>query len=364
MRETSEAVALRPPPTTLSRLLPANMEEALALAEKLSKSDIVPKDFFNKPGNVLVAMLMGIELGLHPIQAVQSIAVINGRPSIWGDAGRALVEASGFLEWIKEEDDGNAATCTMKRKGRDPVTRTFSQADAERIKVWEKDRLIALADRPIWRSYGKRMRQWRAFWWCARDVFADVLKGVQGREETGDYDNEETTTGVRADPGALMPRKIGDPAPMTSPVASVPEAPVAPAQESVAPISEAEMFETWLGITSDTPPAPAGDKAAPAAPGVEGERQPLGGTVRFTIGKQTFETGGFSRQQMLWSFDLEERVEKKQKGLTKAILKSFGAEHRTDLTAEQGEQFLIRLSETLGIEPPWVTNARDRGDRG
>ena len=57
---------------------------------------------------------------------------------------------------------------------------------------------------------------------------------------------------------------------------------------------------------------------------------------------------------MLSSFDLETQVEKKQKGLTRTILKSFKVAHRWELTEEQGEQFLIRLSETLGKEPPWV----------
>ena len=51
-------------------LAPANLSEAMRLAEV----------------NVLLAIQWGAEVGLGPLQALQGIAVINGRPSIWGDA--------------------------------------------------------------------------------------------------------------------------------------------------------------------------------------------------------------------------------------------------------------------------------------
>lgn len=64
-------------------LAPQNLDEALKFADYLANSDIVPKDFQKKPANILVAVQWGMELGLQPMQAMQSIAVINGRPSLW-----------------------------------------------------------------------------------------------------------------------------------------------------------------------------------------------------------------------------------------------------------------------------------------
>src|SRR5690606_17206238 len=64
-------------------LSPKSLDEAMQFANMLSKSTIVPKDFQNNPGNILVAVQWGMELGLQPMQAMQNIAVINGRPALW-----------------------------------------------------------------------------------------------------------------------------------------------------------------------------------------------------------------------------------------------------------------------------------------
>ena len=77
-------------------LAPQNLDEALKFADYLANSDIVPKDFQRKPANILVAVQWGMELGLQPMQAMQSIAVINGRPSLWGDAVIALARKTEF----------------------------------------------------------------------------------------------------------------------------------------------------------------------------------------------------------------------------------------------------------------------------
>src|SRR5690554_571972 len=91
-------------------LTPQSLDEALRFAEMLSKSSIVPKDFSGHPGNILVAIQWGLELGLQPMQAMQNIAVINGRPALWGDAVIALVRSSPLCEYIYETDDGETAT--------------------------------------------------------------------------------------------------------------------------------------------------------------------------------------------------------------------------------------------------------------
>lgn len=84
-------------------LAPQSIDEAIRFAEMMSKSNLVPKDFSGNPGNILVAVQWGMELGLQPMQAMQNIAVINGRPSLWGDAVIALVKASPVCEYVVEE---------------------------------------------------------------------------------------------------------------------------------------------------------------------------------------------------------------------------------------------------------------------
>lgn len=159
-------------------LSPQTFEQALTFSNYLAESDLVPKDFKNKPGNCLIAMQWGAELGLKPLQALQNLAIINGRPALWGDAVIALVRSSHVCEYVIEEDDGSTATCKVKRRGEPEQARTFSMKDAA---------LAGLAGKAgPWTQYPKRMRQMRARAFALRDVFPDVLRGIPVAEEIMD----------------------------------------------------------------------------------------------------------------------------------------------------------------------------------
>ena len=87
------------------QVVPKTMQEAMDFATVIAKSDLAPKDFKDKPGNVLIAMQMGAEVGLSPMASIQNIAVINGRPSLWGDSMLAVCQTHKDFEWIKEYFD-------------------------------------------------------------------------------------------------------------------------------------------------------------------------------------------------------------------------------------------------------------------
>ena len=159
-------------------LAPKDLDEAMRFADMLASASIVPKDYIGKPGNVLVAIQWGMELGLQPMQAMQSIAVINGRPSLWGDAMLALVKAHPAFEWIKEDCDGSVAICTIKRRGEPEVTQSFSMEEAKKAGLTGKQ--------GPWTQYPKRMLQMRARGFALRDAFPDALRGVISAEEARD----------------------------------------------------------------------------------------------------------------------------------------------------------------------------------
>ena len=180
-------------PATFS-LAPTTLQEAWDYAEILSKTEMVPKDFRNNPGNVLVAIQMGAELGLPPTQALQNIAVINGRPALWGDAVLALVKGKPDFEYIDEIEDGDVAICKIKRAGQPEVVRTFSQEDAKKASLAGKQ--------GPWTQYPRRMRQMRARSWAVRDCYPDALKGVAVREEAQDIPERNITPApVPSQPG-------------------------------------------------------------------------------------------------------------------------------------------------------------------
>jgi hypothetical protein len=181
---------------------PQNLGELMKWAEQISKSDLCPKDFKNKSGDIVIAVQWGDELGLKPLQSLQNIAVINGRPSIWGDSLIGIVRASPVCEYIKETilADGTAE-CRAKRRGESEHVVTFSDADAKQAGLAGKQ--------GPWTQYPKRMKQMRARSFALRDTFPDVLRGIPIAEEVMDYIERDITpypiTGTQAAQAALPP---------------------------------------------------------------------------------------------------------------------------------------------------------------
>jgi hypothetical protein len=168
----------------IKAIVPTSFEGAYRLAQVVVAAGMAPKSV-NTVEKCAVAILHGLEVGLTPMAALQSIAVINGFPTIWGDGMLGLIRGSGLLEDISEtievDDKGEvqSATCTMKRKGQPtPIVRMFTRPMAARAGLLKKE--------GPWQTYPDRMMAMRARAWCGRDGFADVLKGLGVREEIDD----------------------------------------------------------------------------------------------------------------------------------------------------------------------------------
>lgn len=157
---------------------PRNFGELFEYARWVAYSGMVPKQYQENPGAVIVAMQMGAELGLSPLAALQNIAVINGRPSVWGDAGLAIVKTHPEFDGMVEQQSAHQATCTIKRRGQPDVTITFTLEDAKAANLLSKD--------GPWKQYPKRMMQMRARWFAMRDQFPDALRGISSAEEGDD----------------------------------------------------------------------------------------------------------------------------------------------------------------------------------
>lgn len=210
------------------------------LSNMIVAAGLAPKGL-ERVESVAIAIQLGLELGLSPMMALQNIAVINGRPGIYGDAALAIVRASGLLEWIKESYEGagqsRRAICITKRRGDpDPMRSEFSVDDAKTAKLWGKD--------GPWTFYPDRMLRFRARGFNLRDNFSDVLKGFKSVEEIGDYreilDDEPA-------PLLEMPRAA---VPEPAPAAAAPESPDAPGLPGVKVVS---MKKTRSGTTDGTP---------------------------------------------------------------------------------------------------------------
>lgn len=201
--------ALDKTPVTMG-VAPKSLDEAWRLATVMARSELVPKNFRNKPEDILVAIQHGMELGLAPLQALASIAVINGRATIWGDGFLAIIMASPLYRDHDEffevgstppqrrdgltpddlKNDHTTAVCTFWRAGKaQPVTARFSVGQAKKAGLLGKE--------GPWQTYPDRMLKQRARGFAGRDAFPDLLRGIRTAEEAIDTDDGANLPAVR-----------------------------------------------------------------------------------------------------------------------------------------------------------------------
>jgi hypothetical protein len=192
-----------------------SLDELYRFAKFVASSPFAPSGF-KEPESIVVAIQYGYELGLTPMQSLQNLAVINGKPSIYGDAMLALVRASGLLEefseglvtrtkagrvvctcsefadkstcvhvrvaasHIERPNEEMVQVCHVKRRGFVARNAIFGMVEARRA---------GLIGKPgPWQQYPDRMLLFRARGFGLRDEFSDVLKGLVSVEEAADYD--------------------------------------------------------------------------------------------------------------------------------------------------------------------------------
>ena len=155
---------------------------ACALAELLVKAGFAPKGASVEYATV--AILDGAMLGLNPMQAIQGIAVVNGRPCLYGDAFAAVVKSSPVfggekIETIGSGDEAGIRVTVWRKGGEEtPTVEQFTVADAKRAGLWGKQ--------GPWTQYPRQMLKHRALGFAYRQAFPDVLKGIRMAEEERD----------------------------------------------------------------------------------------------------------------------------------------------------------------------------------
>ena len=219
-------------------IAPSSMDDLYRFATAVSKSGLAPKGI-ETPEAIFVALEMGLEVGLPMMAALQNIAVINGRPAIWGDAQLAVVRSTGelalFEEWYEEAGkrlarnpatftDSTTAVCRVQRSGYEPAETAFSVADAKRANLWGKS--------GPWTQYPARMLKHRARSFALRDQFGDALRGLRTVEEVQD---DPVATARNVTPPMFAPAPEPEPAPTPEP------APVAEATQETAQPSDLDM---------------------------------------------------------------------------------------------------------------------------
>ncbi len=145
-----------------------DFDSAYRLAKNLAMSMIIPQELRGKPADVLVIVLYGQELGLAPMQAINTIDVVKGRPSLRANLWVALARKAGHKVRVIEE---TATSCTVRIVRHDdpePHIVTYTIEDAKTAGLLSNDN---------YRKNPKAMLYARAASTCCRRACPEVAMG-------------------------------------------------------------------------------------------------------------------------------------------------------------------------------------------
>lgn len=151
----------------------------IKLAKTLIDAKAVP-DGLDTEAKVLVALEAGREIGISPINALNSFYIVKGKVSIYGDTAIALVLRDGHqVDWgVCDAKEANVAI-TRGDNGK-KMEAKFTYADAERKGLTKYDNgKINI----FWTKYPENMLKFKAFGSIARFIVADSLRGMSIKEE-------------------------------------------------------------------------------------------------------------------------------------------------------------------------------------
>lgn len=147
------------------------MRDRVDWADKIARSNLLPRQYQNNPANVLLALEYGTALGISPVVAMQQIHVIEGKPTASAQLIGGLVRQAGHKLRVEFNDKTMTATATIIRSD-DP--------DYQFTAVWTMDRAKAanLTGKGNWKTYPAAMLKARAITEVARDACPEALFGV------------------------------------------------------------------------------------------------------------------------------------------------------------------------------------------
>lgn len=205
---------------------PQNLDQAMKLAETVSKSGLVPSALRGKPADILIILMTAREMRIGPMQALSDINVIQGKPVLSADLMVAQCKrVTTRCEWFRlVESTDDHATYEVKAAGApEPERFTFSMADAKRLGLEGKDN---------WKKQPKTMLRRRAAAQAARETFPDLVRGYDP-DEAEDFARpvRQVETVAVTPPVQPQPQTVDvDPQPVDpAPVPVEPDVVVAPA---------------------------------------------------------------------------------------------------------------------------------------
>ena len=200
-------------PMLPAALVPSSVEDVFRLGEALARAQgFVPSSYLGKPHAIAACVMTGLELGMAPMEALRSLHIVEGRPTMAADVMLARAIRAGIRHtW--EHSDAREARLRLERPGFAPYTQRWTLDDA---------RAAGLVGKGNWSKYAAAMLRARCISAAMRAYCPDVLgsavyvhgeiepepvpgsSGSAELRELGRLDDDPEPVGAHAAPPELL----------------------------------------------------------------------------------------------------------------------------------------------------------------
>jgi hypothetical protein len=189
-----------------------SLEAAYKIGQALCTTAFVPAHFKAKPEEAAAAILAGDEIGLSPMQSLQGVYVISGKPALYARTMVAVVLAAGHeIETMKKTD--TEVTVRGRRRGSQSwTTETWTLARAKKAGYTNNKRYDL---DPSSMLYARAAAD------ICRQIAPDALAGIGYTVEEVEMESRPSAAPVtisRGDKPATVKRQEKAPEPVDEPV--------------------------------------------------------------------------------------------------------------------------------------------------
>lgn len=166
-------------------IVPTNLDEAGRIAKLAVMGGLAKGGNENEAiAQATLCIMLGLELGISPMNALTGIAIIHSKPLIYGALIPALVRRAGHKleEWFEGEGEKLVAKARLTREDGEVIEYDYSVEDAKVAQLWSKA--------GTWKLHPKRMLRMRCRGFLVRDGAPEVLLGMTTVEEMTDVAEE------------------------------------------------------------------------------------------------------------------------------------------------------------------------------
>ena len=162
--------------------------EAWRISSNLSQSDIIPVQYQNKPANVLIALEMAIRMRTSPMQVMQNLYIVNGKPAWSSQYIIAVINSSGkYKQELQFElsGEGEKLSCyawVIDKNDNKLVGPTITMQMAKTEKWIDKSG-------SKWKTMPDVMIRYRAASFFGRIYCPDLIMGIYAVEEAESFDS-------------------------------------------------------------------------------------------------------------------------------------------------------------------------------